>query len=102
MQVSYIIWERTEKMRLFFKDKKSEEDLIAEKRAELMAELKARDDIDALYANLSYVVEPDMIDCCIYELNALQLRYKILLNQMKDEEAKACMSIKNGEEIADI
>ena len=90
-------------MKLFFKDKKNEEDLISEKRAALMAELKAaRDDIDAIYANLSYVVEPDMIDCCIYELNALQLRYKILLNQMKDEEAKACMSIKAEEKIADI
>lgn len=90
-------------MKLFFRGRKNEEDLTAEKRAELMAELKAaRDDIDAIYANLSYVVEPDMIDCCIYELNALQLRYKILLNQMKDEEAKACMSIKNEEKTADI
>ena len=98
-----IFWEGNKNMRFFLKNRKKDEDPAAEKKAELMEELKAaRDDMEAIYANLSYVIEPDMIDCCIYELNALQLRYKILLNQMKDEEAKACMSIKKEKETADI
>ena len=55
------------------------------RREELMKELKmARDEMDAAYINFSYVVEPDMVDCCIYQINALQLKYKIILNQMKD------------------
>ena len=59
--------------------------VIDGRREELMKELKmARDEMDAAYINFSYVVEPDMVDCCIYQINALQLKYKIILNQMKD------------------
>lgn len=96
-------------MKLLFRDKgldkneKEELNTQTSRRTELMEELKqARDAMEAVYSNLSYVIEPDMIDCCIYELNALQLRYKIILNQMKAEEARACMSLKNSEGSADI
>lgn len=90
-------------MRFIFKDKKSEDRTESGRKNELLNELKqAREAMDAVYSNLSYVVEPDMIDCCIYELNALQLRYKIILNQVKDEEARACMSLKKSKESADI
>lgn len=87
----------------FLKNKKEQEEAEICRKQELMEELReARDAMDAVYSNLSYVVEPDMIDCCIYELNALQLRYKIILNQMKEEEARACMALKNSEKSADI
>lgn len=90
-------------MKIFFRQKKNRESAEREKIDELMEELKeARDAIDAVYTNLSYVVEPDMIDCCIYELNALQLRHKIILNQVKEQEARACMAVKNTEKTADI
>lgn len=90
-------------MRFFLKQKSSRENVEREKIDELMAELKeARDAMDAIYTNLSYVVEPDMIDCCIYELNALQLRHKIILNQVKEQEASACMTVKKHKSTADI
>ncbi len=90
-------------MKLIFWDKKKEENDRETKKQELLEELKqAREAMDAVYSNLSYVIDPDMIDCCIYELNALQLRHKIILNQVKDEEARACMSVKKNNESADI
>lgn len=67
------------------KNKKENEQ--EKRRAELLKELQdVRNAIDTIYANLSYVVEPELIDCCIYELNAFQLRYKFILNQVKEEE----------------
>ena len=45
----------------------------------------ARDLADA-YTNLENVVEPDLIDCYIYELNSVQMRYKFLLATIKKME----------------
>lgn len=57
-------------------------------REELLRELEAtKNALDTAYANLSYVIEPELIDCCIYELNAVQLRYKFILSQVKNCEA---------------
>lgn len=56
---------------------------IEELRQELQ---QTQDAMDRAYANLSYVVEPELIDCCIYELNAVQLRYKFILSQVKTVE----------------
>ncbi len=91
-------------MKFIFKDRnKEDKNEEINKKNELLEELKqAREAIDAVYTNLSYVVEPDMIDCCIYELNALQIRYKIILNEVKAQEARACMSVKESPESADI
>lgn len=38
------------------------------------------------YNNLENVVDPDLIDCYIYELNAVQMRYKFLLSSIKKLE----------------
>lgn len=46
----------------------------------------ARDLQDA-YNNLENVVDPDLIDCYIYELNSVQMRYKFLLACIKKIEA---------------
>ena len=55
-------------------------------RNQLLLELKeTKNALDTCYANLSYVVEPELIDCCIYELNAIQLRYKFILSQVKKD-----------------
>ena len=35
------------------------------------------------YSSLENVVDPDLIDCCIYRLNSVQMRYKYLLNSIK-------------------
>ena len=33
------------------------------------------------YSNFEKVVDPDLIDCSIYELKAVQMRYRFLLRQ---------------------
>ncbi len=35
---------------------------------------------------LENVVDPDLIDCYIYELNSVQMRYKFLLTSIKKYE----------------
>ena len=70
---------------LLKRDKKKKEDLQKE---ELLRELEVtKNALDTAYANLSYVIEPELIDCCIYELKAVQLRYKFILSQVKNCEA---------------
>ena len=57
---------------------------VSDNHKQLLLELKeTQNALDTAYANLSYVVEPELIDCCIYELNAIQLRYKFILSQVK-------------------
>lgn len=67
--------------------KKKKENLPqVDNQKQLLQELKeTQNALDTAYANLSYVVEPELIDCCIYELNAIQLRYKFILSQVKKD-----------------
>lgn len=44
-------------------------------------------DLRDAYNNLENVVDPDLIDCYIYELNSVQMRYKFLLSSIKKLEA---------------
>lgn len=56
------------------------------KRIELKNELeRMHQDMQMTYDNLSYVVDPDLIDCYIFQLNAIQKKYKFILNQVKEE-----------------
>ena len=76
-------------MKLLAGKKKQEQNGIEERRKleELKKELEeVQQSMEQAYRNLSYVVEPELIDCCIYELNAGQMRYKFLLRQMKEEK----------------
>lgn len=41
--------------------------------------------LDTAYSNFENVVDPDLIDCSIYEVNAIQQRYKYLLRQLKTD-----------------
>lgn len=71
---------------VILKKKKAKNDMSDNKR-QLLEELReTKNAMDTAYANLSYVVEPELIDCCIYELNAIQLRYKFILSQVKNSE----------------
>ncbi|MEG0961353.1 MAG: DUF2508 family protein [Lachnospiraceae bacterium] len=47
---------------------------------------KARYDLALAYDNFENAMEPDLIDCCIYQLNALQMRYKFLITKVKQLE----------------
>lgn len=44
---------------------------------------KAKYDLALAYDNFENAMEPDLIDCCIYQVNALQMRYKFLLTKVK-------------------
>lgn len=44
---------------------------------------KAKFDLALAYDNFENAMEPDLIDCCIYQVNALQMRYKFLLTKAK-------------------
>lgn len=60
---------------------------------------KARYDLALAYDNFENAMEPDLIDCCIYQVNALQMRYKFLLTKAKqlDEDSYA----KNPRELSE-
>ena len=45
--------------------------------------------IDSARNHFEQVVDPTLIDCYIYELNAAQLRYQFLLRRFKNLEAEA-------------
>ena len=47
---------------------------------------KTKSDLELAYSNFENVVDPDLIDCCIYQVNAAQLRYKFLLSRVKQIE----------------
>ena len=42
--------------------------------------------IDTARNHFEQVVDPTLIDCYIYELNAAQLRYQFLLRKFKSQE----------------
>lgn len=56
-------------------------------------------DLQDAYRNLEHVVDPDLIDCYIYELNSVQMRYKFLLASIKkieDSYAKNPLELSNS------
>ncbi len=46
--------------------------------------------LEAAYSNFENVIDPDLIDSCIYELNAVQNRYRFLLKQAKATDKNFC------------
>ena len=48
----------------------------------------AKNDLDCAYTNFEHAVEPDLIDCYIYEVNSALKRYRFLLQQA--ERMKLC------------
>lgn len=65
-------------MKLFSKKKKQPNDALLNeiKRTKLA--------LESAYSNFENVVDPDLIDCYIYEVNAVQKRYKFLLKLAKE------------------
>jgi hypothetical protein len=65
-------------MKLFSKKKKQQNDaLLGEIKKTKLA-------LESAYSNFENVVDPDLIDCYIYEVNAVQKRYKFLLKLAKE------------------
>ena len=74
-------------MGLFKKDEPLEEYERFSARRQLMEDLTlTKNALDTAYANFETVVDPDLIDCYIYELNSVQMRYKFLLASIKKME----------------
>lgn len=48
---------------------------------------RTKSDLELAYANFEHVVEPDLIDSCIYQVNAAQMRYKFLLGRVRQYES---------------
>lgn len=51
--------------------------------------LETKSAMEAAYCNFENVLDPDLIDYYIYELNAVQKRYKFLLKQASKLEQAA-------------
>lgn len=48
--------------------------------------------LETAYSNFENSLDPDLIDSYIYEVNAVQKRYKFLLRQIKSLESQNCLS----------
>ncbi len=75
-------------MNLFHKNKKKKI-ICTGKEADihdpiLLKEIeKVKLEMDTAYSNFQNVMDPDLIDCYIYESNAAQKKYHFLLKQLK-------------------
>ncbi|MCD8218416.1 MAG: YaaL family protein [Clostridiales bacterium] len=47
---------------------------------------QAQIDLDCAYRNLDHALDPDLIDCYIYQLKSAQMRYHFLLHCARREE----------------
>ncbi len=64
--------------------KKDESNSNEKKRKELLHDIKlTQTAMNTAYSNFENVVDDDLIDCYIYELQAIQKRYHFLLTLMK-------------------
>jgi len=57
----------------------------------LKADLEAtKRSLEAAQSNFQNVVDEELIDCCIYEVNAAQSRYAFLLKKLKECQGVTC------------
>lgn len=66
--------------------------------SELFAELgDARSALAEAYERFNFTVEPELVDACVYEINAIQSRYGYLLRQVKERGGEAAFKAWTGE-----
>lgn len=66
-----------------------ETDEISETKEDLLEDLKkTRYALEVAYSGFDNVTDPDLIDCYIYQVNAILKRYKFLLEQISDKDDK--------------
>ena len=64
------------------KKRKNKYDLL---KKSLMDDItKTQLELETAYAGFQYASDPDLIDCYIYEINSADLRYRYLINQIKE------------------
>lgn len=56
-------------------------------REELLNEIEEiKLSLETAHSNFDNASDPDLVDSCIYEMNAIQYKYKYLLKQMRKME----------------
>ena len=50
-------------------------------------------EMETAYSNFEQVLDPDLIDCYIYELKAIQTRYSYLIGKAKELENKRQLEV---------
>lgn len=65
-------------MKMFVKKRIREQDVLQDEIK------KTKLALESAYSNFENVIDPDLIDCYIYEVNAVQKRYKFLLKRAKE------------------
>lgn len=59
-----------------------------EERRQLMEGMRqTRTQLNHAYAQFNFYSDPDLVDACVYEINALQSRYSYYVRQVKQLEA---------------
>ena len=48
---------------------------------------QTRDQLNYAYAQFNIYSDPDLVDACVYEINALQSRYSYFVRQVKQLDA---------------
>ncbi len=65
----------------------SESEAISETKENLLEDLKkTRYALEVAYSGFDNVTDPDLIDCYIYQVNAILKRYKFLLEKITQKE----------------
>ena len=65
----------------------SDSDEISETKENLLEDLKkTRYALEVAYSGFDNVTDPDLIDCYIYQVNAILKRYKFLLEKITRKE----------------
>jgi hypothetical protein len=68
---------------MFRKEKTKQKPLTYEEKYLLEEIAMTKNAIETAYSNFENAVEPDLIDCYIYQLNSEQKRYKYLIERAK-------------------
>ena len=59
-----------------------------EDRRQLLEGMKqTRDQLNYAYSQFNLYCDPDLVDACVYEINALQSRYSYFVRQVKQLDA---------------
>lgn len=77
-------------MKMYFSQSSRANRTLSEKEIErnaLLSDLeKTKKALEVAYAGFDNVTEPDLIDCYIYEVQSVQMRYQFLLGRVKQIE----------------
>ena len=62
---------------------------LEEERRQLLEGMRAtRAQLNYAYAQFNLYSDPDLVDACVYEINALQSRYSYYVRQVKQLDAR--------------